>query len=253
MKNQTNCSTNTFIFSHPSWNTGSSFELVFNELYSIPSQHDLNEQFSEYGFKSAAEFAEARRHQSPSSLQVVKEGGEIDGKLPQELADYVNRSVTNTRTILEQGQDLLLNAFIGNTETNTVRHISFDPYDEDDVDEASHAVRVICEMEEANFVLLISEAVALRADKRSKYAEICKKYGHIAKSPYAIRICGFLLETYEGLWVAQANIKPKGYSKKKRTIGNVEFVRGAKAAGSFTNFLPKMDSVVPLPNSQFSS
>ena len=46
------------------------------------------------------------------------------------------------------------------------------------------------------------------------------------------------LETRHGVWVAQVPIKPKGISKKKRTIGAPEFRHYTDVRGRFTDLLP---------------
>lgn len=46
------------------------------------------------------------------------------------------------------------------------------------------------------------------------------------------------LETRHGVWVAQVPIKPKGISKKKRTIGVPEFGHYTEVQGRFTDLLP---------------
>ncbi len=62
--------------------------------------------------------------------------------------------------------------------------------------------------------------------------------GSIGASPYKIDIVSFSLETRHGTWMAQASIKPKGHSKKKRTCGEVSFIHYDGAEGRFTRLLP---------------
>jgi len=85
------------------------------------------------------------------------------------------------------------------------------------------------------------EAWSLRPDKVSKMDAIMDKFGSIGASPYAIDVCSLALETRYGVWVAQQQIKPKGYSKKKRTIGVVEFRHFTEASGRFMHLLPKKE------------
>ena len=49
-------------------------------------------------------------------------------------------------------------------------------------------------------------------------AAILDKYGSIGASPYRVDVVSFGLETRYGVWMSQCEIKPKGISKKKRTI-----------------------------------
>ena len=43
------------------------------------------------------------------------------------------------------------------------------------------------------------------------------------------------------MWVAQPQIKPKGISKKKRTIGVIEFRYSTEVEGRFAHLLPRKD------------
>ncbi|MDZ7753863.1 MAG: hypothetical protein U5S82_20015 [Gammaproteobacteria bacterium] len=51
----------------------------------------------------------------------------------------------------------------------------------------------------------------------------------------------FSLETRHGIWVAQAPIKPKGVSKKRRTFAMPEFRLFTEAEGRFVDLLPEKD------------
>jgi hypothetical protein len=65
-----------------------------------------------------------------------------------------------------------------------------------------------------------------------------ERYGSIGASLYKIDIVSFSLETRHGIWMAQASIKPKGHSKKKRTFEKVIFTHYDGAEGRFTRLLP---------------
>jgi hypothetical protein len=55
--------------------------------------------------------------------------------------------------------------------------------------------------------------------------EILDEYGSLADCPasWRIDVVSLSLETRHGVWVAQVPVRPKGISKKKRTIGVPEF------------------------------
>jgi hypothetical protein len=74
---------------------------------------------------------------------------------------------------------------------------------------------------------------------------ILDKYGSIGASSYAIDVCVFSLETGRGMWASQPPIKPKGISRKKRTIGVVEFRYFTEAQGRFMHLLPKKEDDEP--------
>ena len=75
---------------------------------------------------------------------------------------------------------------------------------------------------------------------------ILDKYGSIGASPYAVDVVSLALETRHGVWMAEVPIKPKGISKKKRTIGSPEFRHFTEIAGRFVNLLPVKDGATIL-------
>ena len=201
----------------------------------------------------------SRKSKNPELIKILEEAKQPDCAkttgstkvgLPQKYAGLVDYFVEKTRELLKQGQIVSTNTFIVNTANSTLVNICYASSDDADLDETEDAIRQIAETENADFVFTVMEAWGLSEEKNADCDRICEEYGSIAESPYAIDACCFILETYEGLWVAQANIKPKGHSKKKRTIRDVEFTYADSAEGRFTNFLPKMDSIASSANSQ---
>ena len=51
-------------------------------------------------------------------------------------------------------------------------------------------------------------------------------------------MASFIAETRYGIWASQVLLKPKGYSKKKRTFGDAIFQRMDEAEGRFVGLLP---------------
>jgi hypothetical protein len=72
-----------------------------------------------------------------------------------------------------------------------------------------------------------------------RYQQIIDKYGSIDASHYKIDIAAFMLETHYRVWGCQVTLKPKGYSKKKRTFGNVELLFMDGVEGRFVGLLPQ--------------
>jgi hypothetical protein len=66
---------------------------------------------------------------------------------------------------------------------------------------------------------------------------ILDKHGSIGASPYRVDVVTFALETRHGVWMAECEIKPKGISKKKRTIGKPAFRFFTDVEGRFSHFL----------------
>ena len=63
----------------------------------------------------------------------------------------------------------------------------------------------------------------------------------VGNSPYKIDTAAFVVETRYGVWGAQVPLKPKGYSKKKRTFGPVELLFMDGVEGRFVGLLPESE------------
>ena len=123
--------------------------------------------------------------------------------------------------------------------------MTIQPGSSEDKDRSAREIQAAALVLEADFVFAIMEAWSLRQDKMPQMDAILDKYGSIGASPYAVDVCSFSLETRRGVWVAQAQIKPKGISKKKRTIGKAEFRYFSEVQGRFTHLLPMKEGDEP--------
>lgn len=139
---------------------------------------------------------------------------------------------------LENGESLQPFAFIGNAATGEMLPVLIDTQTAESKDRSVLLIKAAAEQTQADFVFTVMEAWGLPRDKMSRYQEIYDKYGSIAASPYKIDTAAFTVETRYGVWGAQMQLKPKGYSKKKRTFGEValQFMDGVE--GRFTGLLP---------------
>lgn len=164
---------------------------------------------------------------------------------PQAYMDIISPLIDKARGYLENGDKLQAMAFVGNLTTKQVIPVMIQPGSGEDKDQSSLNIQSVAQYSEADFVFTIMEAWSLRPDKISKMDAIMDKYGSIGASPYAIDVCSIALETRRGVWVAQQQIKPKGISKKKRTIGVVEFRHFTEVAGRFMHLLPKKEDDEP--------
>ena len=160
---------------------------------------------------------------------------------PQAYMDIISPLIDTARGYLENGDKLQAMAFVGNLTTKQVIPVMIKPGSGEDKDQSSRNIQSVAQYSEADFVFTIMEAWSLRPDKVSKMDAIMDKYGSIGASPYAIDVCSIALETRYGVWIAQQQIKPKGISKKKRTIGVVEFRHFTEVAGRFMHLLPKKE------------
>lgn len=129
-------------------------------------------------------------------------------------------------------------AFVGNFASNEVQPVAMNSESNRAKDDTARAIKAVAHAIYADFVFMIVEAWSLRSDKLKNVDEILEKYGSVGASPYAIDIVSFTLETRYGMWVAQCPIKPKGFSKKKKTIGSPEFRHFKEMQGRFVDLLP---------------
>lgn len=164
---------------------------------------------------------------------------------PQAYMDIVGPLIEKAREFLEAGQQLQAFAFVGNLTSHQIIPVTIQPGSGEDKDKSAREIKAAALVLEADFVFAIMEAWSLRPDKMPQMDAILDKYGSIGASPFAVDVCSFALETRRGVWVAQPQIKPKGISKKKRTIGKVEFRYFTEVQGRFMHLLPVKEGDEP--------
>ena len=160
---------------------------------------------------------------------------------PQAYMDIISSLIDKARGFLEAGDKLQAIAFVGNLTTKQIIPVMIQPGSGDDKDQSARMIQSAASALDADFVFTVMEAWSLRPDKVRQMDAILDKYGSIGASPYAVDVCSLMLETRRGVWVAQPLIKPKGISKKKRTIGVIEFRYFTEVKGRFTHLLPEKD------------
>ena len=164
---------------------------------------------------------------------------------PQAYMDIISSLIDKARGFLEAGEMLQPMAFVGNLTTKEVIPVMIQTGSEGGKDQSARVIQSAALALDADFVFAIMEAWTLRPDKMRQMNAILDKYGSISASPYAIDTCALTLETRHGLWATQPPIKPKGISKKKRTIGAVEFRYFTEVKGRFAHLLPKKEGDEP--------
>ena len=160
--------------------------------------------------------------------------------LPESYQKVIAPVIAKARELLEQGEALVPMAFVGNFATGVTVPVVLQSRSVAEKDAAAEAIRRVAGQLEADFVLVLIEAYSLRADKVGRYQEVLDEYGSLANCPasWRIDIVSLSLETRHGLWVAQVPVKPKGLSKKKRTIGALDFRHYTEVEGRFVDLLP---------------
>lgn len=164
---------------------------------------------------------------------------------PKAYMDIISPLISSARGFLESGEALQAFAFVGSLSMHQVVPVMIQSGADADKDQSASLIQSAALVLEADFVFTIMEAWSLRPDKVLQMDAILDKYGSIGASPYAIDVCSLALETKRGVWVAQPRIKPKGISKKKRTIGVVEFRFYTEVKGRFTHLLPVKEGDEP--------
>ena len=160
------------------------------------------------------------------------------GNPPENYLKTILPLIDVARGLLEKGEQLVPIAFVGNFATSKTAQVLLES-GTDAKDRSALAIRLAADMLEADFVFLIMEAWSLRKDKMPQMDAILDKYGSIGASPYRVDVVSFGLETRYGVWMSQCEIKPKGISKKKRTIATPAFQYFKEVAGRFTHLLKK--------------
>ena len=169
----------------------------------------------------------------------------IDGTVgnpPEAYFALIKPLIDAARGILEKGEALAPIAFVGNLGTGKTMQILLDSESEESKDRSAMAVRMAAEMLAADFVFVVMEVWGLPKDKMPRMDAIIDKYGSISACPFRVDTASFILETRYGVWVAQCEIRLKGLSKKKRTIGEPEFTFFKEVEGRFSRFLPQPTS-----------
>ncbi len=164
---------------------------------------------------------------------------------PQAYMDVIGPLINKARDFLEAGQQLQAFAFVCNLPTRQIIPVTIQQGSGEDKDKSAREIQSAALVLEVDFVFAIMEAWSLRPDKMPQMDAILDKYGSIGASPYAMDVCSLTLETKRGVWVAMPRIKPKGISKKKRTIGVVEFRYYTEVQGRFTHLLPMKEGDEP--------
>lgn len=161
--------------------------------------------------------------------------------IPDAYLSIIQPKIDEARMALERDGKVEPFAIVGNFTTGAMLTIKIRTVDDKSKETSARQIQLGAHHIEADFIFVIMEAWSLRPDKLNIIDEIYEKYKSIGASPYGIEVVSFSLETRHGVWSAQCPIKPKGYSKKKRTISKPEFRLFTEAQGRFVDLLPVKD------------
>lgn len=160
--------------------------------------------------------------------------------LPPSYVQVIDPLIEKVREFLELGEELAPMAFVGNFAGGPPVPTALLARTDDEKDAAARSVKMLAEQLDADYVFVVMEAYSLRSDKVARYAEILDEYGSLANCPasWRVEVVSLSLETRRGVWVAQVPIKPKGISKRKRTIAAPAFRHYTEVEGRFVDLLP---------------
>ena len=170
----------------------------------------------------------------------------MDTTIPENYWNTIAPLIATAKGILEKGEPLAPIAFVGSFETSACLTVLLEASSADAKDRSAMAISAAASKVEADFIFVMMEAWSLRKDKMPQMDAILKKYGSIGASPYAVDMVSMSLETRYGVWMAEVPIKPKGISKKKRTIDAPAFRHFSEYEGRFVNLLPMKDGAASL-------
>ena len=159
--------------------------------------------------------------------------------MPKSYWETIAPLIERARGFLEDGESLHPIAFVGSFEKRTLDVVVLDTRDRDTKNASAERVRKTAYREDADFVFTIMQVWGLPPEKVGARQKILDQYGSIAGSPDALDLVSFSLETRRGSWVAQAPIKPKGISKRKKTFGEPHFQFFSETEGRFAELLPQ--------------
>jgi len=159
--------------------------------------------------------------------------------IPEKYREVIEPLIAKARSFVEAGESLAPIAFVGNFASRQILHVAVGTADDDTKDRSALAIQAAAAQLDADFVFTVIEAWVLPKDKIRRHEEIRDRYGSIGNSPCKVDVVSFILETRYGIWAAQVSLKPKGYSKKRRTFGDATFRRMDSAEGRFVGLLPE--------------
>ncbi len=166
--------------------------------------------------------------------------------MPESYWKMISPMIAKAKGFLENGETLAPVAFVGSFSSDSTIPVLLKSSSNEAKDSSALAIKLAAESLNADFIFLLMEAWSLRKDKLLQMEAIMDKYGSIGASPYAVDVVSMALETRHGVWVAEVPIKPKGISKKKRTIGTPEFRHFTEFEGRFINLLPVKEGAARL-------
>ena len=170
----------------------------------------------------------------------------MSATIPENYWKIIAPLIATARGFLENGESLSAFAFVGSFSSDTCIPVLLQSSSIEAKDKSALDIKTAADHLDADFIFVLMEAWSLRKDKVLQMDAILDKYGSIGASPYAVDIVSMALETRHGVWMAEVPIKPKGISKKKRTIGTPEFRHFTEVAGRFVNLLPLKDGAATL-------
>lgn len=153
---------------------------------------------------------------------------------PLDCHRYVNDLVQLARSVLEMGGTVPACVFLGDRASGL-----FSPLDNalGLASSSTELIKLMALFSASDIILMIGESWMIREDSPLSKRKIRRKFGSIEASPYAVDGFSIAIETCDGIWLSEVEIKrsPKG----SRSIGSVEFLRASAEDWEKMRLLPK--------------
>jgi hypothetical protein len=154
--------------------------------------------------------------------------------IPEECQRSIDLIASRAREFLSEGKELQAFAFLGKFGKGFFPF----PMEMSNKDIAVKLVTALCKDVEADYIIMISEAWALSGTCPNEELErLAKTRESIAKHPDRMDIVMVTLETQQGTWMCQSQIKSLG--GKKRGFDDLQFIKFDRMEGRFASFLPR--------------
>ena len=157
--------------------------------------------------------------------------------VPEQHRDWVAGVVEKVESQLRDGDEVMPMGVIHSATENSLNFVGTSFSSEQEKNAFAHFMRFTCKKLDADAVLFVSEAWALKPSKMADYHAIIEQYGSIGESPHRIDNVIFVLETASLNYMCTAPILPCPPSKKRRRLESPAKFMVANAGGRFSQML----------------
>lgn len=174
---------------------------------------------------------------SPSDEQKPLESDVFEA-LPSEIRLFVREVIEQAKHKLERGDEVRTTIFLSSPEKGLTAVVLDTSSVQAKEASIAHA-RQLAAIHGSTMSVFISESWGLSASDAPKHEAILAKYGSLANYPGRIDVLYVHVETHNGIYAVQADIKPMPPSKKRRTVVfRNKFFMATEIGGRMAGVLP---------------